>query len=355
MEIFVNGRFITQKITGVQRVAVEICKQLKKQNSSVKFLSPRNILHRDLAEMLDVTVVGRLTGHLWEQIELPIFLKKRGTPVLLNLCNNAPVYYPRNVVMIHDLAWLRNPEWFSWRFYWYYRWMVPAIVKKALKILAVSDFSKQEIIELLKESQERIEVIPNAVAQGILGLAQKNYVNNYGRYVLAVSSIEPRKNFSCLIEAFLKLRLDDVKLVIAGGKSYAFSNVKITAEMLHTGKIVFAGHREDKELVALYKHALCFVYPSLYEGFGIPPLEAMVCGCPVVASRIASLSEVCGDAAYYIDPYDVNSVAEGIRRLVNDEILRKRLIEKGMLRALYFSWEKSTRKLLDVIEKVNKD
>jgi glycosyltransferase involved in cell wall biosynthesis len=352
VEIFVNSRFMTQVVTGVQRYAIEICKQIKRQNPSTVLLAPNNILDKALAGVLGVRTVGKLTGHLWEQFDLPWFLKKHGQPVLVNLCNMAPLYYPRNVVTIHDLAVLHNPEWFSLKFRSYYRWALSQIARKSLKVLTVSSFSKQKITELLGVPEERVAVIPAAVAENFSRLADESFPNKYGRYVLAVSSLEPRKNFARLIEAFLRAKLQDVKLIVAGGQSRVFSDPGLQGILNNADNIILAGYLQDAELAGLYQHALCLVYPSLYEGFGLPALEAMACGCPVVVSRIASLSEVCGDAAYYVEPHDIDSIADGICKVATDEQLRKTLMKKGSERVAMFSWKASAKQLLEVIEEV---
>ncbi len=350
MEIFVNSRFTTQVVTGVQRYAIEICKQIKQQNPSAVLLAPKNILDKVLAGILGVKTIGKLTGHLWEQFDLPRFLKKQGQPVLLNLCNMAPLYYPRNVVTIHDLSVLHNPEWFSLKFRSYYKWVIPRIIKKSLKVLTVSSFSKHKIVELLNVPEDRVVVIPGAAAENFSRLASESFPNEHGRYVLAVSSIDPRKNFARLIEAFLRAKLQDVKLIVAGGQSRVFSDLGLQGVLDDADNIVLMGYLQDAELASLYQHALCLVYPSLYEGFGLPALEAMTCGCPVVVSRIASLPEVCGDAAYYVEPYDIDSIAEGIRKVATDEQLRKTLMKKGAERVAMFNWKASAKQLLEVIE-----
>jgi len=350
ISLAVNCRFLSQRLTGVQRAAIELSKQIKLLDPSVAFLAPKNILYKDLAENLNVTTIGNLTGHLWEQFELPTFLTKQGLPLLLNLCNTAPLRYPRYVVTIHDLAPIRNPAWYSLPFRTYYRFMTPIIAKKALKVITDSSFSKQEIMELLHIPENHIKVIPLAVPANISRLAHKRLTYENGKYVLAVSSIDPRKNFARLIKAFARANLHDVKLILVGSKNRVFSHQKLenTSQNVH-----FKGYLPDDELVTLYQHALCLIYPSLYEGFGLPPLEAMACGCPVIVSKTASLPEICGDAAYYVDPYDVDSIAEGIYKVATDEHLRKTLIDKQTKRVAMFSWEKSAQEMLKVIKEVS--
>ena len=253
--------------------------------------------------------------------------------MLLNLCNMAPLLYRKNVITIHDVSPLRNPSWFSFAFRTYYKWMLPAIARKTLRVLTDSTFSKHEISELLHVPPQQIDVVQLAVPTNIAKLLDNKTENENGKYILAVSSIDPRKNFAGLVRAFLKSQLPDVKLILAGGQDRIFSDTGLKDDIRNADNIVFRGYLTDSDLVALYQHALCLVYPSLYEGFGLPPLEAMACGCPVVVSKIASLPEVCGDAALYVDPHDVESIARGMAEVVNKKQLRNDLIEKGKKRA----------------------
>ena len=142
----VNSRFLTQNITGVQRFAIEISKQLKKLlNSKIQFVAPKNIIHKDLAEELDVKVIGYNTGHLWEQIDLPLYLSSIGKPLLLNLSNTAPLFYKNKIVTIHDVAFKRFPQTYSFKFRMFYNLLIPIILKNSKHILTVSEFSKNEI------------------------------------------------------------------------------------------------------------------------------------------------------------------------------------------------------------------
>src|SRR3972149_8611226 len=146
--IIVNSRFLTQKITGVQRNAIEISRELRKLYPDITFISPQNIYHRNIASELNVILFGRLRGHLWEQIDLHRYLNKNNKPLLLNMANTAPISYKNQIVTICDLSFLRHPEWFSKTFYFYYRFLIPKIVKNSLKIVTISKFSKNEIMDL---------------------------------------------------------------------------------------------------------------------------------------------------------------------------------------------------------------
>lgn len=351
--IFVNSRFLTQKVSGVQRYAIEVSKQLKKLYPELRFITPKNIIHKELSDLLEAVEYGTLTGHLWEQIELPRYLKENNMPLLINLANTAPVSYSNQVITICDLSFLRNPKWFSRKFYFYYKFLIPQIARNSLKIITISEFSKNEIVNLLNVHEGKIKVIHCGTAEEFVNLKDNNSViDNRKRYILSVSTLDPRKNLESLILAFRKLKVPDLQLIIVGSKNNVFTGNKLTNLINADRNIIFTGYVSDRELKSLYRNAELFVYPSLYEGFGLPPLEAMVCGVPVVVSNTASLPEVCGDAVYYVDPYSVESIAEGIYMVLTDEGLRQGLIQKGLERAKLFSWEKSAKDHIKVFEEV---
>lgn len=344
--IVINARFLTQKLTGVQRFALEITKKLMNLKNDVILVSPKNILNKRGARDLNVQTYGWLTGHLWEQFELPIFLKKHGNPLLLDFANTAPLSYENMIVTIHDLAVFRYPQGFSWIFQKYYRLLLPRIAKKSRKILTVSNFSKREITEILRIKPEKIEVIYNAVSTEIVC---NNANSKREKFILTVSSLDPRKNLSKLIEAFKNIKLKEYKLIIAGAKSSVFKSIDAPENF---ERIEFLGHVGDKKLSELYSKASLFVYPSLYEGFGIPPLEAMNCGCPVVVSDIPSHREVCGEAALYVNPHDTEDIKRGIERVLTDHSLWQKLSRRGFERVEFFSWQKSAEKISEIIEEL---
>ncbi len=198
-----------------------------------------------------------------------------------------PLFYRNKVVTIHDIAVLKNPAWFSRTYYLYYRFMIPRIVKDSTKILTVSNFSRREISEVLNIPANRIEVIYNAV--------DGRFYHDPGikkeKYILTVSSIDPRKNLKNLILALKKLNLPAYRLMIAGAESKIFSNTKLKELIESTPHVEFTGHVNDRKLVELYQKTTVFVFLSFYEGFGLPPLEAMACGTPAIVSRATSLPE----------------------------------------------------------------
>jgi len=344
-----NSRFLTHKVTGVQRYAIEISLILQRIYPNMTFVSPGNILQKNLAKGFGVNTCGKLTGHLWEQTELPFYLRKKGSPVLLNLANTAPVFYRNKIVTIHDLACL-NPDWFSRKFTYFYRNLIPKITNNSLKIVTVSEFSKRELIKHFNIPENKVEIIHDAVSQKFISLASGDFENKYGDYILAVSSLSPRKNFKSLIIAFNRLKLKDIKLILVGSGDKIYENPDLKDLVKENPNIVFTGYVTDKELAGLYKNARLFVFPSLYEGFGIPPLEAMACNCPTVVSNATSIPEVCGKASYYVDPASIDSIAKGIYEVLNNEQLQNELRQKGAERIKVFNWQDSAKKIAQIIK-----
>jgi glycosyltransferase involved in cell wall biosynthesis len=350
MSIYVNARFLTQSITGVQRYAIELSKIIKDKLPNIKFVAPKSIVQKELAEYLDVEPIGRFTGHIWEQFELPLFLQKKNKPLLINFCNTAPLFYNKQIVTIHDLSFLISPEWFSKPFYRYYSFLIPRIANNSLMIVTPSKHSKNDLVQILNLKEDKIKVIHNSIPDNFKKFDVGHLINQYGKYVLAVSSLDPRKNFTRLIEAFTRANLPDTKLVLVGTSNKIFADQKLQQAIHNNSSVVFTGYVSDDELINLYKHANLFVYPSLYEGFGIPPLEAMACGCPTIVSKTSSLPEVCGEASYYIDPYNVEEIRQAILKLTLDVGLVNKLRLKGLERVKHFDWNKSADQLIKVIQ-----
>jgi glycosyltransferase involved in cell wall biosynthesis len=242
------------------------------------------------------------------------------------------------VVTVHDLAVLRHPRTFNRWTRTYSPRAVPRVLAAARRVIAVSDFTKRELIELLRVPADKIRVVPNAVDDEFApeGPAAE------GEYVLAVGTLEPRKNLERLVEA---ARRSDVELRIVGAQGWG--GVDVGGNGVH-----WLGEVDDATLARLYRGARCVAYPSVYEGFGIPVLEAMYRGVPVAAANATSLPEVAGDAAELFDPLDESAIAAAIGRLLQDDERRAELVRRGSARAREFTWEKSARELLRVYERV---
>lgn len=346
--MMINARFLSQPISGVQRYAIEISRQLKKINPDIVFIAPKNIAHKELADELAVEVVGNLTGYLWEQFELPIYLKKQGSPLLINLCNTAPLFYENKMVTLHDVAFERFPQNFSWKFRYAYQFLMPRIVKSSKQLLTVSAFSKDEISAVYGINKNRIKIVHNAVSGNFRFVESETH----GKYILAVSSLNYQKNFHSLIQAYNLLKEKNIKLYLVGAINKNFADHKLVEDIESNPNIKFMGRVDDDKLIQLYSNAQCFVYPSLYEGFGIPPLEAQACGCPCVVSNAASLPEVCANSVIYCDPFEVLDMAKKIQLVIDDEALRIELRAKGFKNIKRFSWEKSAQRIIQIIEEV---
>ncbi|OGP55703.1 MAG: hypothetical protein A2Y65_03055 [Deltaproteobacteria bacterium RBG_13_52_11] len=263
-----------------------------------------------------------------------------------------------SVVTIFDFSVALHPEWHPKERIDYFKKYFWKNIKRADRIIVISDYIKKEGVNLgLPEEKLRTihlgcdrEVFKTYPPQDLQSIRKK-----YGlppHFMLFVGSIEPRKNLVNMIRAYVSLDKGirkDIKLVLAGFKGWQHKEIM---ELLKKVKsdVVYLGYLPDTELGKLYNLATLFIYPSIYEGFGLPPLEAMACGCPVVVSNAASLPEVCGDAAQYVDPHDVNSIAGGIAKGLSDETLRRSLIARGLERAKLFSWEHAAKKHLEVFE-----
>ena len=348
----VNGRYLTQKATGVHRYAFEICNKLHEMGVDFHVAIPQEI-HPDYKFSFKTVKCGSFSSHLWEQVSLPRYLKKIGNPLLISFTGCGPYTYSNQIMTIHDVSHERYPEWFSPNYYRFYHFMMPRIGKKAHAVLTVSEFSKKEIIDTLGIEADKIHVVHSNVPfhdkptkEQILSYERDA---NAERYILAVSSMDPRKNFERLVTAFNRIEDKTVKLYIIGMSFKAFNTPdlqKLIGENVH-----LPGYISDDALQNMYQNALLSVYPSLYEGFGLPPLESMTYGCPAINSDIPALREVSEDAALYVDPYDTGDITSNINLLLKDEALRKELCLKGLEQIGKYSWEKSAREVVVLVGK----
>lgn len=351
--IYINGRFLLQEQTGVNRFAYELCKALHQSGIFFILLCP----HGEIKMCYDtagfsIKHCGWGKSHIWEQLFLPIFfLKTRGKHLLVNFTGIGPIALKNKIRTIHDLGFMVNSKWYSLSYILLYKTLTPLSAATSLKILTVSEFSKNEIMRLLNVKKDKISVIYNAVSSLFMEPdTNYQYSEKKEKYILAVSSIDPRKNFATLLKAFSMLKDTDIKLYIAGGQNRIYSiSVEELSANISSEKIKWLGRVSDAELKRYYEGASCFVYPSLYEGFGIPPLEAMACGVPVVVSDIPPIREVCGDTALYVDPLNQKDIAEKIALIINDRELQEELRTKGRARCQAFGWTQSARTLSAVI------
>jgi glycosyltransferase involved in cell wall biosynthesis len=238
------------------------------------------------------------------------------------------------VVTVHDLAVLRHPETFNRWTREYSRLVLPRVARAATRLIAVSEFTRRELLELLDVAEEKVRVVPNAVGEPF---AREGEAAG-GDYVLAVSTLEPRKNLPRLVEGYRRAGLNGMPLLVAGAAGWG--DVRVEGDGVR-----LLGEVGDDELARLYRGARCVAYVSLYEGFGLPVLEAMACGAPVVAARTGALEEVAGGAAVLVDPLDADAIAAGLHEAIDrGDDLR----ERGLERAGAFSWREVARRTVDV-------
>lgn len=364
-EILINARFLSQSTTGVQRYALELVNALdelvgrktaNQEELSLTLLAPKNVakFQPSLKHILQKRV-GYLDGNAWAQFELPVHARGR---VLWSPTNAGPIFHDRHIVTIHDASILDHPEWFSARFASWYGLLLPRLAKRATHLLTVSEFSRQRLIETLSIEPGKVSVVPCGVNSRFSPAKPETIERTRKRlglprsYVLTLGSLEPRKNTAGLLKAWnllLKRRLvpAETYLVIAGGKSSLFREIGLSAL---PDRVKFTGYVADEDLPPLYSGALAFVYPSFYEGFGLPPLEAMACGVPVVTSNTTSIPEVTGDAAFLVDPYNIESIAEGMHLALDSNDAREIMKEAGLKRARSFSWERSALMVWDCFQ-----
>jgi glycosyltransferase involved in cell wall biosynthesis len=278
-----------------------------------------------------------------------------------------PLTRCRSVVTIHDCIHLRFPQYLPKPgALAYARAQMGSAVRRSHRILTVSEASKRDILEYFKVKPAKVTVIYNAIDERFLAPPPEESVHAVaeryqlqGDFALYVGTVKPHKNVERLIDAFHLVRqsgLDQLKLVVIGDDISKYAVLRRAVHRYNLHKYVrFLGFLPDDTLAVVYRLAAVFVFPSLYEGFGLPPLEAMACGTPVVTSNVSSLPEVMGDAALFVDPYNAQAIADGMRRVLTEPALRAELGTRGLARARDFSWERSVRRIRDIYDEVARE
>jgi len=353
--LVLNGRFLGRPITGVDRAAIELSRALR------DLLDALNQPSSDLEVALPPGPEGRMEalgrrgrfayrhlggkpGHGWEQ---GVLARYRRDAWLLNLCNTGPVLRRRQAVVMYDAQFITQPRSYSLAFRTWYRVLLTLVGRTSRLIFTSSEASRRDlethgvvprgkarVLQLGVDHMARVETDPTVLDRLSL---------DPGSYVLAIGSLAPHKNLPRLVEAFVAARLSGIRLVIAGGGNPA---VFRDAGLPQVENVIYAGRVTDPELRALYENALVFACPSLSEGFGLPPLEAMFCGCPVIATTGGSVPEICDDAAIYADPLDVAAWTKQLRRVAQDAGLRADMVRASLERAKLFTWAGAARCLL---------
>jgi glycosyltransferase involved in cell wall biosynthesis len=282
--------------------------------------------------------------------------------VLLITASALPLWHPRkSLATVHDVAWKIYPDAFTTFMRNYLEWSARHAVRRAAKVLAVSESSKNDLIKFYHAPADKIAVTYLGLDSTFHPMNENQVqpvLDKYGlvyqKYILFVGTIQPRKNIVRLVEAFQKIKKEnhiEEKLVIAGGRGWLWEPIlkKVKTAGLD-GSVKYLDYIENRDLPALYAGAKLLTLPALYEGFGLPPLEAMASGVPVVVSNISSLPEIAGDAGVFVDPKSVDSIAQGLLKVLTDKNLREQMIVKGLERAKQFTWENTVRKTLEIFQ-----
>ncbi len=309
----------------------------------------------------------RWLARLWYRLRLPLWLEYWTGP--LDLFHAPDFFLPpvkpgtRTLVTVHDLSFIRQPETVMPGMLRHLTTWVPRSVKRADHVIAVSEATRQDLIELYQTPPEKISVLYHGVTPDFrpvtdpdkLATVHQKYGLEQAPFVLSVGTLQPRKNYQRLIQAFAQLD-PTLALVIVGSQGWNYADIfnEVASRNL-TGRVHFLGFVADADLPALYSAASLFVYPSLYEGFGLPALEAMACGTPVVASNQSALPEVVGEAGLLVDPQDVVAMAAAMSRLLNEPALHQRLAQAGRVRAASFTWDDMATKLLNLYQQMVED
>ena len=370
MRIAIDAHSVGAKLAGNESYAtnlIEALAQVDSVNEYTLYVTTAEARARFSQRWPNFRVQTTLPHTPLIRIPLTLAAELRKRPVdVLHVQFTAPPFSPCPVVVsVHDLSFEHLPQTFNRRSRTQLRLTVRHSVKKAARILTLSEHTRRDMIETYGTSPERITAIPLAAPSYFGRVREERELQRVrhiygieGDYILCVSSIQPRKNLSRLVRAYESLRNKRgpgklPKLVLVGKCAWLYDE---TLRSIEEGRmkdsIILTGYVPQSDLPALYSGSICFVYPSYFEGFGLPPLEAMKCGTPVIAGNRTSLPEVVGDAGILVDPFDVNAIAAAIERLVDDPDLRQQLSVKGVARSRLFDWNETARRTLNVYEQV---
>ena len=354
--VALNGRFLAAPATGVQRVAEELIKQLDilldERPSGVRWtlFMPANVKRHLPLKNISVHRGERLSGPLWEQFELPRLARNQ---LLVSLCNQAPLLQKGGVFMVHDAQAFISPESYSPLFRAWYRFSVPRMAAGAERVLTVSNYSRDRLIAYGVAAPSKTQVVYNGIDHVSSIEADSTVIGKFGLsprgYVVALSNTQKHKNISLLFEVFRQPDKRHLNLVLVGAAGKEEFERK---GLQPPDNVLFSGNVSDAALRALYENALALAFPSTTEGFGLPPLEAMLSGCPAIVAPRGALPEVCENAVFYADPDKPAAWSDAINLLEQDPAARAALVDKGRRRAAVFKWRESARQLMAIIEEL---
>ncbi len=351
-----NGKYLASKQrSGVFRVADQLVRHIDPHLSNTgaptdwQLVCPPDAQDIPPLHAINTRIAGPLTWQVWEQIQLPIAARGK---LLVSLANLAPIAHPGSITMVHDAQVFISPQSYSKAFAAWYRFVLPRIGATAKTILTVSEYSRCQLAEHRVAAYDRIEVLHNGADHVLAVEAQPAIVQALNltphTYVVAFSSTQAHKNLSVLFEAFRRPELSGIVLVLVGGTGAADYGA---ANMVPPDRAVYAGKIDDGQMRGLLEAAAGLAFPSTTEGFGLPPLEAMALGCPVVAAPCGALPEVCGNAAIYAGADAPDEWATALRGLVDSACIRDQYKALGVVNASRYRWSDSAHQLIGLIEK----
>ena len=345
MRIALDGMPLASPLTGVGHYTAELARNLAvvAPSDSFTFISPGGLLRRR-----------------WWSLGLPLHLLRNSFDLFHGTNYEIPFWSRRpTVVTIHDLSLLLLSEVHRDDLVWRGRWRLPWMAKRASKIITPSNSIKTELCEAFGIHPDKVSVTPEAPRPVFKRREDPELLRRLGieeDYILFVGTIEPRKNLRRLVEAFNRMLRNtslNPKLVIAGGQGWMMDNfVSFINEEGVADRVCLTGYLQDEDLCALYSTCTAFIYPSLYEGFGLPPLEAMACGAPVITSRTPALMETVGSAARLVDPKDVDDMARAMTEMLSDQKAREHYAELGKAHVKKFTWEQTAVKTLEIYQEL---
>ena len=328
-------------------------------SSSKKYFPEKDNIHYIV---LPDVYSHKLLRIMFEQCILPFILLKYNVNIYHNPCFSLPMWCPcKSIVTIADLTFFSHPQYHLSQKNMYFRFMIPYAIKKADAVIAISENTKEDIINSFPSYSKKIHatlLAHDSYFKPIDKEHAKQFVHNKYKlpssFILFVVMVEPRKNIKAIIDAFSMLN-PSLQLVIVGKKGWAYEDIfQSVKEKRLEEKVIFTGYVSDQDLPYFYSAASVFVYPSFYEGFGIPVLEAMACGCPVVTSNNSSMKEIAGNAALLVDPYSVDSIKNAMKAILKDVTLQKILSKKGITHARNFTWKLCAEKTLKVYNEIGR-
>jgi len=359
IEVLIDGYNLElQQGTGIKTYSITLLTALNQLGLSTNILTSRKIPAEDLlvkGKIITRAKCFRITNLLFKSLRIKTSLKIPQSIDIWHATYPLPITLKNTIKIttIHDLIPLKLPHLTldNKRFF---RDLIRSSLKDSQAIITVSENTKRELLSLFDYPEERIFVTYQPIALKEISEEKESVLEKYQlkkkKYILFVGAIEPKKNIKRLIEAYQKLKREE-PLVIIGKKAWLWQeelkNIKASSSL-----IILLDYVSSEELQYLYRGASCFIFPSLYEGFGLPVLEAMSFGCPVITSNLSSLPEVCGDAALYIDPYNSQDIAEKLEQLLSDNALREGLVQAGKARSSMFSMEQYMQKISQVYQSV---